>query len=160
MKVKLVLFVIINIFLINISFAEVGVDEIIIGVAFKGLATAFVATADIEKQKDKYIKEIKEMDEKTFNSKYADFYIYIKDLPQSVKIVHGITEDMNKEEAIKQIKLLNNEEMYNIIDTIPVEAIARPFKEYLSGKDRKKEGGNIIGEIKNFWDENVESPNK
>jgi uncharacterized protein with NAD-binding domain and iron-sulfur cluster len=137
----------------NSLFAQekVSVEDRIIGSTLKGLARAFVAIVDMDTLKKNNIDKLNKMSEAKFSKQYAKVYEVIKDLPDKFKNDYGVAAAMSKAQAIKNIKLLNKEKTYKIIDSIPDTIIAKQFKRYLEEKKQAIQKSNTVEQIKKFW---------
>jgi len=130
---------------------KVSIEEQIIGSTFKTLAKAYVAIVDINKLKKSNIDKLNNMDEEKFQRRYIKVYEVIKDLPFPVKVNYRITEHMTREEVIRNIRLLNKEKIYTIIDSLPDAFIANHFKQYFIEKKQEIQKSNIVEQIRNLW---------
>jgi hypothetical protein len=158
-KMKVIIFTVILLLVTGLCFQsyvfakeKFGFEDMIIGLTFKTLAKAFVATEDIDKLKKNNIEKLNKMDEEKFKKRYAKIYEAIKDLPSDLKVSYGITEHMSKEQAIKNIELLDKKKIYETVDSVPDTIIAKQFKQYLSEKKQEIEKSNIVEHINKLWD--------
>lgn len=153
MAKKVVLLLILNLVFYNLVFAEekVNLEDKIIGSAFKTLAKAFVAIADINKLKENNLYKLNKMDEQVFRKRYAEVYKVIKDLPDKLKISFAITAEMTKAEVVKKVRIVDKKKAYEIIDSIPDAIIARQFKQYLSENKQRMRESNITRQINKLW---------
>jgi len=126
-------------------------DEVVIGTSFKTLAKAFVATADIQKIKKANIEKLEGMDEAKFRQRYVEAYAIVKDLPGDIKKEYGVTETMSRHQAIENMQVLDKPRMYALIDSMPNEAIARQFRQYLSQRQGSDEGRDLVTQVRSFW---------
>jgi hypothetical protein len=132
----------------------------VVGVTFKSLAKAYVATADIAQLKAKNIKRIESMQEEWFDRKYAEVYRVAKTLPLQVRTKNGITEQMTKQQAIRVVESFNKNKLYEIIDKVPDPVIAEEFNTYLKGDGTQPDGGNLMSKISRAWDKIVTRINR
>lgn len=126
-----------------------------IGPAFKTLAKAFVARADIDKLKVININKLNKMSEEKFQQGYAEAYRVIKYLPYYLKTAYKVNDTMTKRQAIINIKSLDRKKMCEVIDSIPNIIIAREFDQYLNKKRQEMQGGNIIGQINGCFNQAI-----
>lgn len=139
---------------------EINAEDKIIGSTFKTLAKAFVAVVDLDKLKASNVNKLGKMDEKKFNRRYIKVYESIKDLPFNLKFSYGITVDMRKEQAIKNIESLDKNKIYAIIDSVPDAFIARQFNRYINEKKQDIKKINLAGEINKLWSKIIENTSK
>lgn len=124
-------------------------EDRLIALTFKGLAKAFIATADIEKLKETNIHKIKNMPEEKLQRKYAKVYDTLKTCP-GLAATYGITQNLSREDIIKKLELLDKKQMYEIVGAVPDEFIAGQFKEYVSSKGQQIHK-DLSGQIKQLW---------
>ncbi len=132
--------------------AQQSIEDKIIGSTFKGIARAYIMVVDLKQFKKDKIAILQKMEEDRFRRKYARTYLVISELPKELKITYGINENMNKAQAIKKINSLDKKKIYGIIEGVPDELIAKHFKEYLARRKVGVQSGNIVGQVKDFWD--------
>lgn len=130
-----------------------------IGSTFKALAKAFVAVVDIDKLKKSNIDKLNKMDRDKFEKRYAKVYKATGGLPYKLKAKYGISENMAKEVAIKDIASLDKKTIYEIIDLIPERIIADQFRQYLSQEKKEMKESNIIEQIIGFWNKMIRKVN-
>lgn len=123
----------------------------IVGTTFKALAKAFVLATDIDKLKQNNIARLEKMDGEKFKKRYAEVYEATEGLPAELKLSYGITEEMPKEQAIKDIKSLDKKKLYGLIDAIPDAIIARQFEQYLSETKQDFMKSNLVEQVTKFW---------
>lgn len=106
--------------------------EKFIGTFVKTFAKSYVATHNLEKFKEKNIKKLRKMDEAKFQRVYKKIYQeMIVDLPQSLKDMWGVSQEMTREKAIERIKAFTNKkEIYKMINAIPNKMIAQHYKTH------------------------------
>ncbi len=131
-------------------------EDKIIGTAFKALAKAFIAVADISKLKEGNIDKINKMDEAKFKKRYAKVYEVIKDLPPELKTRFNITGLMTKEQVVKNIQSLDKKKLYPVIDSVPDTFIAGHFKRYLNEKKETTQKSNMVQQVNKFWNETLQ----
>ncbi|MCX5704624.1 MAG: hypothetical protein NTZ92_00915 [Candidatus Omnitrophica bacterium] len=159
---KVVLLLVIGLCFQSYTFAQekISMEDKIIGSTFKTLAKTFVVMVDIDKLKKDNINKLNKMDKEKFIKRYAKAYEVIKDLPPELKISYGITENMPKEQAIKNIESFDKKNIYKLIDSIPDTIIAKQFKKYLSEKKEEVQKSSLVAQINKFWNKMVEKVNK
>jgi len=131
--------------------SNTGTQDKLIGSAFKVLARGFVAVTDMDKLKEENARKIEKMDEGKFHKRYAKIYKVIKGLPLAVRSTYGISENMSKEDAIMNIKLMDKDKAYEVIDAVPDKLIADEFRAYLRNKKEQVKNSNIVVQINGFW---------
>ena len=106
--------------------------EKFIGTFVKTFAKSYVATHNLEKFKEKNIKKLRKMDEAKFQRVYKKIYQeMIVDLPQPLKDMWGVSQEMTRDKAIERIKAFTNKkEIYTMINAIPNKMIAQHFKNH------------------------------
>lgn len=121
--------------------------ERIVGSFVKTFAKTYIATCNLEKFKEKNIKKIRKMDEAKFQRVYGKVYQEVMiDLPQSLKMTWGISENMTREKAIAQLKsFTNKKQIYKLINSIPNQMIAKHFEKHKNefNKTMKKDGSGV-----------------
>lgn len=127
----------------------------LIGAAFKGLARAFVALADVDKLKKENIRRLERMDENKFRKRFAKVYEAVRELPESLRSAYGISEHMSRQQAINAVELLDKKRIYAIIDSVPDAAIAGCFRRSLGSGRAGRQGDDAIAQINAFWDKAV-----
>ncbi|MFA6142047.1 MAG: hypothetical protein WC738_01985 [Candidatus Omnitrophota bacterium] len=118
-----------------------------IGPAFKALAKAFVARADVDKLKRINIDKLDKMSEEKFKREYAEAYRIIKYLPFYLRTTYKVSDTMTKWQAIRDIKSLDKKKLCEVIDSIPNTIIAREFEQYLNKERQNMRRGNIVAQI-------------
>ena len=106
--------------------------EKLIGSFVKTFAKSYVATHNLEKFKEQNVKKILKMDEAKFQRVYSKIYREMMvDLPQSLKDMWGVSQDMTREKAIARLKsFTNKKQIYKIINSVPNKMIALHFKKH------------------------------
>ena len=165
-KVKFTVITLILILIIGLSFqspafaqGKVRIEDMIIGSIFKNLAKAFIAATDINKLKKDNIDKLNKMDANKFRRRYAKVFEVIKDLPPDFKISYGVSEQMAKEQLIKDIESFDRRRMNEAIDSIPETIIVKQFKKYLSEKKQEIQKGKLTEQINKFWNKVVDKIN-
>ena len=154
MRIVILIAILITLALTCFAQENISTADRIIGSTFKVLAKGFVEIADINKLKNN-IDRINKMSEDKFKKRYTEAYKVIKDLPPELKLRYGITEATTKEQIIKDIDSLDKSKIYEIIDSIPDEIIAKQFKQYLSEKKEEIQKSNIVEQINKFWNKMI-----
>ena len=125
--------------------------EKFIGSFVKTFAKSYVATHNLEKFKQKNIKKVLKMDEAKFQRVYGKIYReMIVDVPQSLKDMWGVSEDMTREKAIARLNsFTNKKQIYKIINSVPNKMIALHFKKYKKdfNKTMKASGSGVDGTV-------------
>ena len=72
------------------------------------------------------------MDEAKFQRVYSRIYKeMIVDMPQSLKDMYGVSEDMTREKAIARINAFENKkQIYQMINAVPNKMIAQHFSKH------------------------------
>lgn len=135
-------------------------EDKIISLTFKTLVKAYVATADINKLKQKGIDKINKMDERKFKERYSKIYDALRDLPKNLKLEYKVTEYKSKGEAIEDIKSLYKTKIYKAIDAIPDTIIADNFRQYLVEKKEELQKSNLAEQINRLWNKIIEKVEK
>lgn len=154
---KIIFLIIVSLFFQNFTLAaeQPTLEDKAIGSTFKALARVFVAVTDINKLKKDSIHKITKMNEEKFNKKYSHAYKIIQDLPPDLKTDYSVTENMSKDQAVKNIESLDKEKIYKIINAVPDEFIALQFKRYLSDKKQATPKTNAADQINKFWNKTI-----
>jgi hypothetical protein len=127
-----------------------GIQDRMIGSAFKALAKVFTASADIGKIQKENIRRIQKMDEAKFRRRYAAVYAKLKDC-RALASQYGLKESMSRQEAVVRIRLLSKESIYRAIDMVPDSFIAAQFRHYLvTRKEAVMESG-LAQQVNGFW---------
>lgn len=162
MEVRIILLLVMGIGFQSCAFAQekVSLQEEIIGSTFKTLAKGYVSVMDVDKFKNDSIEQINKSSPDKYKRKYAKVYELIKELPFNLKIKYGITENMPKEQLIKDIELLDKQKIYEAIDLVPNTIIAQEFKRYLNKQKQGVQESNLVKEINEFWNKVLAKINK
>lgn len=141
----------------NFIYAQENISMVdkIIAVTFKSLAKAYTATANIDKLKEDSIDKIKKINDDKFKRRYSQVYEALKDLPPFLMVKYGITKDMTKEQAIRNIKSVDRKKIYEIIDSLPDKAILDQFKQYLNKNMQQIQRSNIIEQVNKIWNKMI-----
>ncbi|MCX5694010.1 MAG: hypothetical protein NT014_02570 [Candidatus Omnitrophica bacterium] len=155
-KIKVVISIIILLFAVSYQSPALALDKMslqdrIVASTFKALARGFVAVLDLDKFKKDNISMINKMQPEKFKIKYAKIYETLKDLPPELKAKYGISENMSKEQLIKDIELSDKKSIYESINAVPDAFIAKEFKEYLNQKNQGAQKIDLVKEINEFW---------
>jgi hypothetical protein len=130
---------------------QASLQDRMVGGAFKTMAKAYIAAADLKELKEKNIKRIEIMREDWFDRQYADVYKVIKALPPDVKDKYRIRPGMSKAEVIVLIRSLDKKEINAIIDAVPDPVITGEFNEQWR-TDGTQAKGDLMGRITKLWD--------
>ena len=95
------------------------------------------------------------MDDDKFKRRYSQVYKALEDLPPFLRGKYGITKDMAKEQAIRNIKLADKKKIYEIIDSIPDKVISDQFKRYLNKNMQQIQRSNIIEQVNKIWNKMI-----
>jgi len=125
-----------------------GLNEKVIGMAFRTVMRVFVMASDIEQLKKNNIIKVNAMDDEEFIAKRARVYDLAKDLPESMKKEYGISADITKAQAVKDIEKLDKNQVYRIIDGLSNKSLARMFKK---ARGRKAEKSHEA-DVNSFWE--------
>lgn len=149
-------------FILIVSLAGAGfaadnitAEDRIIGGAFKGLAKAYVATANIDKLKANNVRKIEIMKEERFRKRCAEVYAFAKEVPLKIRLKYGFTAQTTKAEAIRIIEKLDKPKLYEIIDNVPDPVIADKFLEEMKG-DAAGAGDNLMDAVRRAWERLVQ----
>ena len=118
--------------------------------SIKTMAKAYVQTADLEKLKAKHLKSLSRMTELRFHRHYAQIYNFLKGIPLSVREEYGLKQDMTKEEALKEIRRVDKNDLFSIINVIPDEVIVKAVRNYLH-QAYKSDSQNAFEQINSLW---------
>ena len=99
------------------------------GTIFRSLAKAFVAVADIEKLKRDTMHKIEAMDKNAYRRYYADIYEHTSGWGYLAEHF-SVRKDMPKGELLTQIKNLDKNKLFSLVDSIPDEVIVRAYRRY------------------------------
>jgi hypothetical protein len=159
----LILMVIASCCYLSYLFAQektVTMEDKIISSTFKTLVKAYVATADLNKLKQKGIDKINKMEERKFKERYSEVYDALKDLPKNLKLEYKVTDHKSKSEAIEDIKSVDKTKIYKAIDAIPDTIIADNFRQYLAQKKEELQKTNLAEQINRLWNKIIEKVKK
>lgn len=144
----------------GVLFAEekVTVQDRVVGGAFKTMAKAYIATADVRKLKEDNIKRVERMREDWFAKKYAEVYRVIKDLPPELRTKYRVKEGMTRSQVVALIRSLDKKQIYEIIDKVPDPVIAQQFNAQFSTKEGGDKEG-LMDRIGAIWQKVVAEVN-
>jgi len=128
---------------------EATLEDKVISSTLKNLAKAFVMVIDLRSLKVTYIKKLEKMDDSKFLKKYAKTYPYIMNLPDYIKMRYGVANEMTREQAVENLKTIDKDEMYELIECIPDAVVADNFRSYFkkdAGSDGSKSSVQDIGQ--------------
>jgi hypothetical protein len=132
----------------------------IIGSMFKGLAKAYVAVTDLDKLKKNNIEELNQMDMGIYKYRYGRIYEVVKDWPLALKNNYKITEQMTREQAIKNIESVDKKKIYEMIDATSDTAIVEQFKKFLNLEGQETQKRSLPEKINRVWNKILEKFNK
>jgi hypothetical protein len=143
-------------------FAEqkVSAQDQMIGSTFKTLAKTFIATSDINVLKYDSIAKLSVMSEEKFQKRYAEVYPSLKRLPEHVKKEYAVSARMTRAQAIRDIRSLNRNKIYALIDSVPNEVIAAEFRRHLAKQGGEAPKGGISEQINRLWREATQNLRK
>ncbi len=125
--------------------------EKVVGTFVKSFAKSYIATHNLEKFKEKNIKKLLKMDEAKFQRVYSKIYKEMMiDVPQHLKDMWGVRENMTREKAIERLKsFTSKKQIYQLINSIPNQMIAKHFKKHKDefNKTMKKNGSGVDGAV-------------
>ena len=126
--------------------------EKLIGIFVKTFAKSYVATHNLEKFKEKNIKKLRKMDEVKFQRVYGKIYKeMMADLPQPLKDMWGVSENMTREKAIARLNAFTTKkQIYKIINSVPNTMIAQHFKKHkedFKETMKSKNGSGVDGTV-------------
>jgi hypothetical protein len=125
--------------------------EKVIGKFVKTFAKTYVATHNLEKFKEKNAKKLLKMDEAKFQRVYSKIYKEMMvDLPQQLKDMWGVEENMTREKAIARLNSFKTKkQIYKIINSVPNKMIAQHFDKHKDEfkKTMKKDGSGVDGAV-------------
>lgn len=130
---------------------KLSVQDWTISSTLKILAKAYVASSDINALKKKGLAGLDAMSDERFRDKYQKVYLIIKDLPSDIKADYGISESMNKTQAVRIIEGLDKKKAYALIDAIPDQMVCAEFKKYLSKNASVEKKESLSEKIDRFW---------
>jgi hypothetical protein len=116
----------------------------------KYLARTFIIQTDIEALKQRNILRIEKMNNVKFTAKYAQAYVILRKLPQSLLNKYFIREHASKEEIITRIRVLTKDDFLDVVDAIPDDFIIDSFEEYFRNKENII-GFNIVESLNRIW---------
>lgn len=132
---------------------EPRMEDRLISSTFKTLGKTFVLMSDIKKLKKDNIAKLSNMDDDKFRMRYAKVYEIVKALPDNLRSRYKISEDMPKEQAIRDIRSLDKDKLYQIIDSVPDKIIADQFRLRLRYRKQNGQKESLITQIYKYWNE-------
>lgn len=94
----------------------------------KFMAKAYVMSADLNKYKTKYVKQINELSDEEFKQNYALAYSYIKQSNYKM----GFKQNMSKKQLIDAINSLTKEKLAKMIEEVDTKYIEHEIKKQLA----------------------------
>ena len=131
-----------------------GVNELsdhAIAATVKTLAKAFVQTVDLEKFKAKHIRSLSKMTEEKFQKRYVEIYDVLKDIPAELRVKYGVTEHLDRTEAVKNIGHLDKTDLVQIINGIPDQAVIKHVKIYIKKNVDQAKDQIFLQQIDSLW---------
>lgn len=130
-----------------------GVEARIVGPAFKTLAKAYVATANLKEVRSKSAARVQSMREDHFRKRYAQVYAVLNKLPVKMLMKYGVTQSLGKEQAVAVIRGLEKKDLYEIVDAVPDEVIAQEFRKTFENDDPQGGAPSLMTRVKETWGE-------
>lgn len=137
-----------------------SVSDIIISGTFKSLCKGFVAVADIKKLRKKYAAKIEGMSAEKYKKHFGRAYEVLKDMPFNLLKEYKVSENMSKEQVLKDMEIMSKDTMYKLINEIPDRIIAKHFRNYLRKTQQNLQSSNAVMQIKGFWNKWMEKIEK
>lgn len=135
--------------------------EKFVGTFVKTFAKSYIATHNLEKFKEKNIKKLLKMDEAKFQRVYSKIYKEMMvDLPQHLKDMWGVEQEMTREKAIARLKsFTTKKQVYRMINSIPNKMIAKHFKKHKKefNKAMKKNGSGVDSAVDQLLEDPITS---
>jgi hypothetical protein len=163
---KLIVVVLILALAIGLSFQDcvfaqekAKAQDKVIGSMFKGLAKAYVAVTDLDKLKKGNIVELNQMDMEIYKYRYSRIYEVAKDWPLALKSKYKITEQMTREQAIKNIESVDKGKIYEMIDATSDTSIIEQFKKLLNQVGQETQKSNLVEQVGRVWNKILEKLN-
>ncbi len=133
--------------------AEPDLRVKLIGGALKGMANAFIASGDIEKYRSLALRELEGMSEEKFQREYVQAYPLLEQLPENLKLRYNVTASMTKGQVMEQIRALRKEDVHELINSVPDEAVTREFDQYWNRAAQNMKDMNLMQQIQQVWQE-------
>ncbi|MGE5279812.1 MAG: hypothetical protein ACM3L6_03600 [Deltaproteobacteria bacterium] len=127
-------------------------EDVLIAGTFKTLARTFIAFLNLETLRQRQTKKLSRMSDEKFRGKFGKIYLYLKHMPDYVKLRYGIAPDFSREQALKNLAVITKEDMYDIVDAIPDSVIADSFQRLLrrEGRETQDKDG-LVKNINRVW---------
>jgi hypothetical protein len=138
-------------FSLGMAAGEPGVEAKIVGPAFKTLAKAYVATANLKEVRSKSVARVESMREDHFRKRYAQVYAVLNKLPVKLLIKYGVTQSLSKDQAVVLIRGLEKKDLYEIVDAVPDEVIAQEFRKTFENDDLQGSASSLMVRVKETW---------
>jgi len=129
---------------------KISTEDKIIGSTCKGLFSMFLSVNDFDKLKKESIAKVKKMDDVKFNKKYTEVYPIIRDLPPGLVEKYHIRKDFTREDALRNMAMMDKNEAFRVINIIPDEFFAKKLKEYFA-KNKNAQSKNFAESVNNLW---------
>jgi len=122
------------------------------------LAKTFVAASNLEKLKKVNIQRLRKMSDEYFAMRYRDAYHEaVENMPQELQDRYGVSPRTTRSDAIKIVGMVKNKsELYEIIDAVPNNVIARHFIYYLKIQKDQIESSEVVEKAKEFSRDTIE----
>jgi len=130
---------------------NLSASDKLVAVSFKAMAKAFLAVSDVNKLKKDSIARVEKMNEGKFRKKYSRAYPILRTLPAALKKEYAVSEDMDKAQAIANLRSLNKDRAYQLIDQVPDQTVVMAFKEYGRRSAAAKNNEDISVRIRWVW---------
>lgn len=139
------------IFTSNLLAGEPTLRDRVIGAAFKGLASTYLAAYDMEKGKKEAIGRLEAMSDEAFVKDYAEVWPVLEGLPENLRTQSGISNTMTRSQLIARVQEIKKEELRGLINAVPDEAISREFDAYAARTGDKLRHSDPVLQIQKAW---------
>lgn len=151
MKKFLCCFVLIFSMSFPVSAEEPAFRERIIGSAFKGLASAYLANCDFKKEKRRYIERLEETSDEDFVIRYGSYWPLIEKLPVRIKVENGFSQTMTREQLISRLQEVRREDLQAIINGVPDSTVSREFDRRIKRLGKKVKENDLAQQVQILW---------
>jgi hypothetical protein len=131
------------------AFAQT-VQERLISSTFKTLAKTYISAADFSALKKNTLARLEPLDNDSFHEKYPRALKLIDDAP-ALRKQFGLHSDMSVEQAIVFIRSLDKKKVFNVIDAIPDQAVARHVAQDFSSATQSVNSKNVADQVAAVW---------
>ncbi|MBU9888788.1 MAG: hypothetical protein KTQ49_02825 [Candidatus Omnitrophica bacterium] len=132
---------------------EPTLRERVIGAAFKGLANTFLAAYDLEKGKKEALGKLEAMSDETFVKGYAEAWSVLEGLPEDLRVKNGIYGTMTRSELITRVNGIQKQELRDLVNAVPDEAVSREFDAYTKRMGDKIRQSDTVQQVQKTWQE-------